>query len=294
MQALNFLINYPVFRYAMVTAIAIGVVCSLLSVIVVLKRMAFIGQGISHAGFGGIGAAMFLGVAAGRTQDALVLIFCIGTAVLIGVLSRRRQIHADSAIGILLAGAMALGVILADLSVALQDHAWYVQLVGPPTYRPSFEQLLFGSLLSVTRADMWTAVILSLAVVATIAALFKEVLFFTFDEPVSRVFGVRTGLIYYLLLVLLSVTIVLSIRLVGIILASALLIVPGATATLISQRLPAVLLSALAVGLLGTVGGLTLSLELGNLSSGPCIVLVLCLLFLAAFTLRSFRCRQRA
>jgi zinc transport system permease protein len=294
MQALNFLINYPVFRYAMVTAIAIGVVCSLLSVIVVLKRMAFIGQGISHAGFGGIGAAMFLGVAAGRTQDALVLIFCIGTAVLIGVLSRRRQIHADSAIGILLAGAMALGVILADLSVALQDQAWYVQLVGPPTYRPSFEQLLFGSLLSVTRADMWTALILSLAVVATIAALFKEVLFFTFDEPVSRVFGVRTGLIYYLLLVLLSVTIVLSIRLVGIILASALLIVPGATATLISQRLPAVLLSALAVGLLGTVGGLTLSLELGNLSSGPCIVLVLCLLFLAAFTLRSFRCRQRA
>ncbi|MFP4145102.1 MAG: metal ABC transporter permease [Phycisphaeraceae bacterium] len=287
MHAFQFLVEYDFARYALVTGVAIAVACSLLSVIVVLKRMAFIGQGISHAGFGGMGVALFLGLGAGWLQNLLVLAFCLGTGVLIGVLSRRRRLETDSAIGILLAGAMALGVVMTDLTVALQEQSWYVALFGPLEQAPSFESLLFGSLLSVGAAEMWMAIAMSAAVVLTLAAVAKEMLFFTFDETVSRVFGVPAGAMYYLLLVLLSLTIVLSIRLVGFVLVSALLVLPGAAAIMLSQRLDRVLLTSLGVGLAGVVGGLLLSLEVEELSSGPCIVLVLGALFAAAFAWRS-------
>ncbi|MEX0886994.1 MAG: metal ABC transporter permease [Phycisphaeraceae bacterium] len=287
MQSLDYLINYDVFRHAFITGLAIAVVCSLLSVLVVLKRMAFIGQGISHAGFGGIGLAILLGVIATRAQDVLVLGFCIGAGVMIGVLSRRRQLEADTAIGIMLAGTMALGVLLADVATVLHEHAWYRAWFGVPEARPSFETLLFGSLTSVSATDMWTAIGLSVAVILVMALLFKEMLYFAFDETAAHVSGVATGMIYYLLLVLLSVAIVMSIRLVGIVLVSALLVIPGATAVLLSQRLGSVILASLAVGLAGTAGGLVLSLEAGYLSSGACIVLVLCGIFAAVFAGRS-------
>ncbi|MFW6059281.1 MAG: metal ABC transporter permease [Phycisphaeraceae bacterium] len=279
----------PLFQDALIAGVAIAVVCSVLSVIVVLKRMAFIGQGISHAGFGGIGTAILLGVAAGRAQDALVLAFCVGTGVAIGVLARRGRIEADSAIGILLVGAMAWGVLMTDLSVVLQRYDWYAQWFALDARPAGFEQLLFGSLLSVTRADMWAAIIVAAAVVATLGALAKEMVFFTFDETVSRVFGVRTGVLYYLLLVLLSLTIMVSIRLVGFVLVSALLVIPGATALQLSARLGRVVLWSLAVGLVGVVGGLRLSLWAGELSSGPCIVGMLCVIFAVVFTARGWR-----
>lgn len=281
----------PLFQDALVAGLAVAVVCSLLSVIVVLKRMAFIGQGISHAGFGGIGTAILFGVAAGRAQDALVLAFCIVTGVAIGVLARRGRIEADSAIGILLVGAMAWGVLMSDLSTALMRYDWYAERFAMDTRPPGFEQLLFGSLLSVTRADMWTAIVVAVAVVLTLAALAKELIFFTFDETVSQVSGVRTGLLYYLLLVLLSLTIVVSIRLVGFVLVSALLVIPGATALQLSGRLGGVVGWSLAVGLVGVVGGLWLSLWAGELSSGPCIVAVLCGMFAVVFAGRSVRRR---
>ncbi len=287
MQSLDYLVNYAVFRQAFITGLAIAVVCSLLSVLVVFKRMAFIGQGISHAGFGGVGLAILVGVVATRAQDLLVLAFCVGTGVMIGVLSRRRQLETDTAIGIMLAGAMALGVLLADVSVMLQEHAWYRRIFGLAEARPSFETLLFGSLTNVSAADMYTAIALAAAVVLVMALLAKEMIFFAFDETAARVSGVPTGMIYYLLLVLLSVAIVMSIRLVGIVLVSALLVIPGATAALLSQRLGQVIAASLAVGLIGTLGGLVLSLEVGHLSSGPCIVLVLCGIFAAVFAFRA-------
>ncbi len=280
-------------RQGLAAAVAIGTLCSLLSVPVVLKRMAFIGQGVSHAGFGGVGLAIFLGLGVGARLDAVVLAFCVGAALLIGVLSRRRAVEPDTAIGVLLAAAMALGVLLTDLSQHLRTVAWYRQWIGPGTQTIGFHEVLFGGLWQITRTQMWLAVTLSLAVIVLLAGLFKEMVFFTFDEAAARVFGVPTRWLYYLLLVVLSLTIVMSIRLVGIILASALLVIPGATATLLSERLSRVLLAAVGVGLSGTVGGLLLSLELGYLSSGPCIVAVLSVCFALAFGWRTIADRGK-
>jgi ABC-type Mn2+/Zn2+ transport system permease subunit len=120
-----------------------------------------------------------------------------------------------------------------------------------------------------------------------LAACFKEILFYCFDEEASRVFGVRTGPIHYLLLAILSLTIVLSMRLAGFVLVSAMLVIPGATAMLLSRRLKIVMFLSWAIGVGGTVSGILLSLELGSVSSGACIVGMLCLVFGLVFALKS-------
>lgn len=287
MHTFELISTFPIYRQAMITGVAIAICCSLLSVIVVLKRMAFVGQGISHAGLGGLGLAVFAGVMGGPVQSLIVLAFCIATGGVIGWLSHKRNVEADSAIGILLVATMAAGVLLTDISVWLREEqvGWYLAWVGDLQRRPaSFEALLFGSLMGVTFGDMVLAIVVSLAIVVVFAALMKEIIFYAFDETTARVFGVPAGAIHYGMLAMLSVAIVVSIRLAGVVLVSALLVIPGATATLLSRRLAPVLGLSLGVGLVGVVGGLVLSLEVGRLSSGACIVAVLCGLFGLALT----------
>jgi ABC-type Mn2+/Zn2+ transport system permease subunit len=293
MTAIDTLIHFDFARQALIAGIAVGTLCSLLSVIVVLKRMAFIGQGISHAGFGGVGTAVLLGLV-GLPQDLVIFVFCLATALLIGILSRRRNVEMDSAIGILLVAAMGWGVAMTQVRGVLVRWPWYAEHFGATTATGSFELLLAGSLLDVGRTQMWFAVVASVVVIGICAALFKEILFFTFDETVSRVFGVPTRFIYYLLLVLLSLTTVLSIRLMGFVLVTALLVMPAATALLLSQRLGLVLLLSWIVGMVGVIGGLLVSLQIGDLSAGPCIVGVLSVCFAAAYAVKALRgWRQR-
>jgi ABC-type Mn2+/Zn2+ transport system permease subunit len=286
MHTLQLLAERSYVLHALVASVAIGVVCSLLSVLVVLKRMAFIGQGISHAGFGGIGTAALLGLtgAAFRwEQDLVVLLFCVGTAVLIGYLSRSKRVESDTAIGVLLAATMAWGVLAQNLRVELQTTEAYRQWVGTVEYSPPWETILFGSLLNVGSQGMWTAVALAALIVLVCAGLFKELQFYAFDETVSRVFGVPATAMHYLLLLVLSLVIVVSIRLVGLILVNAILVMPGATALLVSRRLGTVLWTAAVVGVIGTTGGLVMSLEVGTLAPGACIVAILSVLFVAAY-----------
>lgn len=289
----------PLFRNALLAGVAVGTICSLLSVIVVLKRMAFIGEGIAHAGFGGMGTALFLGLTTGGMggawkADLVVLAFCLATALAIGVLSRRRHVEADSAIGILLVAAMAWGVLLTDLHRSLRHTEWYVKMFGNTRPPPNIESLLFGSLLNVGPYDVWLAIGAAAVVLLVFAALFKEIIFYAFQETVSQVFGVRVAFIHYLMLTLLSVTIVLTVRLAGIVLVTALLVIPGATANLLSRRLSRVLLVSWLVGMTGVVGGLILSMEAGNLSTGPCIVAVLCVVFALAYLLQFWPARMMA
>jgi ABC-type Mn2+/Zn2+ transport system permease subunit len=282
------------FRHAFIAGIALATVCSLLSVVVVTKRMAFIGEGIAHAGFGGLGTALFLGLTGGGLTaggtwktDLVVLTFCLATALAIGMLTRRRHVEPDSAIGIMLVAAMAWGVLMIDLHRNLQGQEWYMRLFGSQPRAFNTESLLFGALTNVGPYDAWLAVGAAVIILLLMAALFKEIVFYAFDETVSQVFGVPTRLIHYLVLTLLSVTIVLTVRLAGIVLVSALLVIPGATANLLSRRLGRVLICAWLVGIVGVIGGLGVSLAVGNLSTGPCIVAVLCVLFAAALVSRS-------
>jgi ABC-type Mn2+/Zn2+ transport system permease subunit len=278
MDLIHAILHYPYVLPALGAAMAVGIVCSLLSVLIVLKRMAFIGQGISHAGFGGMGTAALLGLTGMRydwRQDLIVGLFCIGTGFVIAAISRKRRVGIDAAIGILLAATMAWGVLMHNLRAVLADYPWYRQWVGGSGYTPPWEAILFGSPWTVGQDGMIGALVLCGVVVLVCALLYHRLLFFAFDETVARVHGVPSGWLYYLVLLLISAVIVVGIRLVGFILISALLIVPGSTALLISRRTSRVLVVALLVGVGCTTGGLLISLVADRFSPGACIVLLL-------------------
>lgn len=268
--------------YALIAGVAVGLVCSLLSVMVVLKRMAFIGQGISHAGFGGVGTAALLGFAGGAyrwEQDLIVLLFCLGTALVIGMLTRSKRVETDSAIGILLTATMAWGVLAQNMRVALQDASWYREWVGGSGYSPPWESILFGSIFNVGQSGMINALILLVVVGGLGVLMFKELVAFSFDSTMAYVNGVRTKLMHYLVLVMLCVVVVVGIRLVGLILISALLIIPGATGLMVSAKLGRVMWVSSLVGVGSASGGLLISLGVGTLAPGACIVMLLCAVF---------------
>jgi ABC-type Mn2+/Zn2+ transport system permease subunit len=298
-SAFQFIAEYPAAQRALIAGLAVAAACSLLSVFVVLKRMAFIGQGISHAGYGAAGTALFLGlVSSDGRYDVLVLAFCIATAWLIGFIARRRRLNEDTAIGILLAGTVAWGVFITNLSAAFQKPGgpiywpWYARNIGTGTATGDFDAILFGALLNITPAQAIVSVVTALLVIAVLWAFFKEIVFFAFDEPTSQVYGVRTAMIHYLLLTLLAVTVVLTMRLAGVLLVGAILVIPGATALMLSDRLSRVLLISFMTGVIGVALGLLVSLELGFSGPGPCIVGVLCVMFVLASGWRGLAMRR--
>jgi ABC-type Mn2+/Zn2+ transport system permease subunit len=268
---------------ALAGGLGVALSCSLLSVFVVLKRMAFIGQGISHAAFGGFAVALLaelalpaFGSALGR--DGVVAAFCIVTALVIGAMTRRVKVSEDTAIGIALVAAMALGVLLLDVRKEFSS-----------SYTPSLHSILFGDIFFLKPAEIWAMWILAAAVIALTIGLFKELVFFTFDEEAARAFGVRTGLLYYGLLIVLALAVVAAMRSVGVILATALLILPGASGRMWANRVGWMAVASVLIALGGVVAGFFLSLRLQFLSTEPVIVLVLCALFVLSHLVRSFR-----
>ena len=290
----------PLFVNALLGGTAIAVMCSLLSVFVVLKRMAFIGEGIAHAAFGGAGVALLLGLVLEEVRpplarDAVIAAFCVATALGIGVMSRRWRLPEDSAIGIALVAAMALGVVLLDLrSALLQQMLASGSLTrGDIGYTPSFHDILFGNILFMRPEEVGVAWVLAAVVVAAMAATFKEMVFFAFDEETAVVFGVRTSLFYYGFLVLLGLAIVATIRSMGVILASAMFILPGASGRFWSNRIGVVTILSILIGVIGVVAGLFIAVWARILSPGPVIVLTLFAGFLASYAVHPLRKRRR-
>ncbi len=261
--------------------LAIAVMAAPLSVLVVLRRLAFIGQGVSHAAFGGVGLALFLatlglGAIAGEPGRTLVVVaFCIGAALLISWLGERgRAARPDTAIGIVLVGAMAIGFILHRAAVER------TQAQGLPQ-PPGLEDVLFGAVLGVGPADAALAWLATLGVLATLVLMRRPLIFWAFEPAAAEAFGVRVPAIRNSVMVLLSITIVIGMQLAGVVLATALLVLPGAIALRLSARLWPVLAWAFASGLVGVAGGLVLSFELDQ-QPGPMIVLTLAAMFALA------------
>lgn len=276
--------------YPLIAGIALAGACALVSVLIVLKRLAFIGQGISHAGFGGVGLASFLAIG-GFYRDLTIFAFCLATGLIIAALSRSKRVHMDTAIGVLLVAAMGFGFLLDQMRLFL-DAGWYTALVaGRPMTPTSWEAILFGSILFVGVKDMWIAIGLSIFVLVVLGALFKEVVFYAFDETASRVFGVPATMVHYCVMIVIAALIVVSMKLAGLILVNALLVIPGATAMILCRRMGAVLIVSLIVGEVGMIAGYLLSFQImgGRLPTGPFIVLVLALQFGAALLWRRLR-----
>lgn len=283
MRTIEYLTNPSLSAFmwpALTGAIGAGLMCGVLSPLVVLKRMSFIGQGVSHAAFGGVGLAFAIGVTgiaplgasagAAAWADfsllALVLAYCMGTALGMARLGRRGEAEADTAIGIVLVGSMALG----SVAVAFAASRASRQGLPPP---PSIDSVLFGSFTTVTWAGA-AATWVGVAIIASgLVALRRPMLFWAFDEPVAIASGVRAGMMRTVLHLLLALAIVLTMRLAGVILATAMLVLPGAAALRLSRSLVRVMVCSLGLALAGVLGGLVVSIEL-DLPPGACIVFV--------------------
>jgi len=268
-QALTDMLRYEFWRYAVVGGLLTSLVCSVLSVYVVLRRMAFIGQGISHSAFGGIALGVYLfGSSSWSTLGiyGTALVFCVLVSWLIAGTTHEGHISEDSAIGVFLVVSMALGIVFFNAARGYTQDAM---------------SYLFGSVLAITREELWLIVALSVLVLVPLFVLQKEFLFYAFDQRMARVVGVPVNALHYLLLTLLSVTIVISTRLIGIMLVSAFLVLPAATAQIMVARFRSLVALSIALGTSCTLVGLIAS-SATNIPAGAAIVLVQFAVFLFA------------
>ncbi|MGD2163583.1 MAG: metal ABC transporter permease [Anaerolineales bacterium] len=235
-------------------ALIVGVVCPILGTYVVLRGMAFFGDALAHIILPGVVIAFLLGwpLAIGA------LIIGILAALTIGAISRRTQIQEDAAIGVVFAGAFALGVAL----ISLQR-----------SYAVDLSHILFGNLLGVSVTDLWLMGALSLLVLSGIFAFYKEFLVLSFDPTLARTLRLPVNFLQNLLLVLLALVIVISIQAVGVALVLAMLVTPASAAYLITRRLPPMMFLSAVLGTVGGLLGLYVSYYL-DIASGPAIVLV--------------------
>lgn len=268
------MLAYGFMQRALVGGIIVAVVCSVYSFFVNVRRLAFAGEGIAHAAFGGVA----IGIVAGINPILAAAAFCVLVALGIGWFSHRGRIHEDTVIGILFSASMALGVVLVGIA-----HAYNVDLIS----------YLFGSILALDWIDVVILGIVGTLAVAFALLFFKELLFTVFDEETATASGIPVRFAYFGLLVAIALIIVVSIKLIGIILVSALLVIPGAIGMQLSKNYRGVMAFSVAFAVCSVVLGLVFSYQF-DLASGASIVLVLFGLFLVALALSPRRSYVRA
>jgi manganese/iron transport system permease protein len=266
--------QYDFMQRAFVVALFVGALCSMMGTYVVLRKLAFIGDGLAHASFAGIAIAYLRGA----NFYAGAAIATIVTALGIGFVHRRGRVSLDTSIGVLFTGAFALGVFLMSRS---------------PRATVDLQSFLFGSILSVSQYDVAMVVGLGLAVALAVGALWRPLLYTSFDPVVAQAAGIRAGFVDYALLVIIAVTIIVSLQAVGIVLVAALLVTPAAAAAQLTKRFVPMMLLSCAFGVFSTVGGLYASYEL-HASSGATIVLLATLVFFTAMGVNAVRRPLRA
>ena len=260
-------LRYPFMVRGLIAAVMVGVVCATVGTYVVLRGMAFFGDALAHAILPGIAAGYLISDGA----RGAVFWWGLGTAILaalgMGAIGKGAHLKEDTAIGIIFAGMFALGIAL---------------ISTVRSYAVDLAHFLFGDILGVSSSDIWLIVILGGVVLLTIAALYKELLVLSFDPVLAVTLRLPLNVLNYLLLVLIAVTVVVSLRTVGVALMVAMLVTPAATAYLLTQRLSTMMALAAFFGALSGVVGLYLSYFV-SVASGAAIVLVCTGFFLLAF-----------
>ncbi|MDG5786577.1 metal ABC transporter permease [Evansella sp. AB-P1] len=257
------LFRYTYLQQALVASVLVGVICGVIGCYIILRGMALMGDAISHAVLPGvvvsymIGASFFLGA----------VVTGVLTALAIGYISQNSRIKEDSAIGIMFTAMFALGVVMITSLRGTRFDLWHI---------------LFGNVLAVSRTDLLITVGIGVFVLIAIVIFYRPLLLSTFDPTMAKASGLPVKLIHYILMLLLSLVTVASLQTVGIILVVAMLITPGATAYLLTDRFPVMLLLSALIGVVSAISGLFFSVVY-DVASGASIVLAASILFLLAF-----------
>ncbi len=258
-EEITALFDYKFFNHALFSAILASISCGIIGSYIVAKRMVFISGGITHASFGGIGIAYYLGI----NPILGAAIFSIISALGIEWTSMKSNIREDSAIGILWSFGMAVGIIFIFIT---------------PGYAPNLMSYLFGSILTVSTFDLWSIGILASSLILIFAFFYHLILFVAFDEEYARSHNIPVNTIKYLMISLVAITIVLNIRLVGIILVISFLTIPQSTANIFTQKFSGIILLSILFSIIGSISGLLIS-YFSNIPSGATIIFVFVVLF---------------
>ena len=258
--------QYPFMQRALLAGLMVALTSALLGVFVVQRGLSFLGDGLAHAAFGGVALGLLLGV----SQPLWVALpFTFVAALGIAWVREHTALSSDTAIGIFFAVSVALGVMFISLQREYQTDAWH---------------WLFGSILGVGRQDLAIIAGVTLLSLSAFGLLWGRLAYATFDAELAQTDGVRVGWLEYLLFGLAAVIIVTSVKVVGVILIAAYLVIPAASARLVSRSLFQMTLLSVAIGLLSTALGLVLSYFL-DVPSGSTIILTQALVFVVAVLL---------
>jgi zinc transport system permease protein len=248
-------------QHALISGAAISLVCSVVGLFLVLRRHSLFGDAMSHVAFGGIAIGLFTKIYPIWTA------FIVSVLAAIGITKLREftKIPADSAIALLLSSGLAVGVVLISLSSGFTLDLY---------------SFLFGSILLISIHDMATSIALCAAVLIVVSIVYRKLMYITFDEEQAKVSGLDVGKLNYLFVVLASITVITSIRLVGVLLISSLIVIPNITAMMFGKGFKKTTLISALVGVFSVLSGITISYVL-NLAPGGTIVLISIGTFLA-------------
>ena len=262
------LFSYAFMQRAFLAGLGVSVTCAILGVFLVLRRDAMIGHGLAHVTFGGVALGMVLNVAPLPVALGVAIFSALG----IMKLKERAGLHGDTAIGIISSLGMALGIFLVSLA-----GGFNLDLFG----------YLFGNVLAIDPGEVWVALLLALAVLAAVAFFYQEFFFLTFDSESAKASGVRVGRLDNLMAVLTAVTVVVGMKVVGILLISALLVIPAAAALQVARNFKEAMALSAALAVVSAAAGLTAAFYLDWPPSGT-IVLFSGVLFLILFASRQW------
>ncbi|MBO5710845.1 MAG: metal ABC transporter permease [Rikenellaceae bacterium] len=262
MELIGEILQYKFLSNALLAALLAGVACGLIGTYIVCRRLVFLSGGITHASFGGIGLAYYFGFNPLWGAFAFSLLAALG----VETLTQKGKIREDSVIGMLWSLGMAIGIIFVYLT---------------PGYAPNLMTFLFGNVLSVTKSDLWAIAALDVVLIAIYALFYRQIMFISFDREFAATQKVPVTMVNCVMMMLAAATIVLSIRVVGIVLLISLLTIPVASVNSFTKNYNRLSIGSCAVATFGTISGLLFSYST-DIPSGAATIFVLALILIVS------------
>ena len=261
------LLQYTFFQRALLGSLLASIACGIIGTYIVTRRLVFISGGITHASFGGIGLGMFTGI----SPILSAAVFSVFSAFGVEWLSKRKDMREDSAIAVFWALGMALGIMFSFLS---------------PGFAPDLSAYLFGNILTISSGDLWFLGAICLLLILFFCLFIHPILYIAFDREFARSQGIPVQVFEYILMMFIALTIVASLRMIGIVLAISLLTIPQMTANLFTYNFKRIIWLSILIGFIGCLGGLLISYFL-QVPSGASIIFFSILIYAVCKLLKS-------
>ena len=263
------IIQYGFMQRALISAIAISVICSIVGLFLVLKRQSLFGDALAHVTFGGISLGLFIGIYPLWTAYIVAILSAVG----VNKLRESTKIPPDSSIAVLLTSGLAIGVILISISGGFTVNLY---------------SILFGNILLVSNDDVIIILITDAIVIPVIYIFYKKLILITYDEKQAKVSGLNVTWINTLFFILASITIIASIRLVGVLLISSLIVIPNITALMLGKGFKKTIFISCAISIFSVVSGIVISYYL-NLAPSGTMVLIMISMFLVTIIAKNMK-----